>query len=299
MNDQSPAILVAVGHEPVGAALAFAAEEARLAGAPVRLAHVVRFPAVEPSTDLYDDVLSEADATLAAAAEQVRHLGASAVTVERIDRGAPVPDLASRAEGSRMVVLQHRRLSRLRRFFAGSTVKGLAARAGVPVVSVPEGWVPELRTPHVTVGVQDAQEAQTVLLAAFTEAALRRGRLTLVHATWLDNGFDIPVLVDPTERERARQHFSDEFTPLLEARAVEFPDVEVDVKVSFIRPTEALIDAAAASDLLVLGRRHHLMPRGSHLGPVARTVLDHAPCPVMFAPEQPSEHRSSGSRRVG
>ncbi|MGZ5398415.1 MAG: universal stress protein [Nocardioides sp.] len=301
MSDQSPAILVAVGHESAEAALVFAAAEALLVGAPVRLAHVVRFPAVEPYAELYDEVLSEADATLAAAADRVRHLGAGAlnVTVERIDRGATVADLADRAEESRMIVLQHRNLSTVRRFLTGSTVKGVAARAGVPVVSVPGSWKPVPRPPHVTVAVQDTHEAAVVLHAAFAEAALRGARLTMLHATWLDNGFDMPVLRDPVDRERAAQQIRDEFTPALASGSLEFPDVEVDVQVSFARPAEALVDAAAGSDLLVLGRRHHLLPLGSHLGPIARTVLDHASCPVMLAPEEQTDHASPPSRRAG
>ncbi|HRD59830.1 MAG TPA: universal stress protein, partial [Nocardioides sp.] len=44
-------------------------------------------------------------------------------------------------------------------------------------------------------------------------------------------------------------------------------------------------DAGDVSDLLVLGRRHHLLPLGTHLGPVARAALDHASCPVLITPE--------------
>jgi nucleotide-binding universal stress UspA family protein len=46
------------------------------------------------------------------------------------------------------------------------------------------------------------------------------------------------------------------------------------------------VEASERSDVLVLGRRHHLLPIGSHLGPVARAVLDRAQCPVLMAPEE-------------
>ena len=49
---------------------------------------------------------------------------------------------------------------------------------------------------------------------------------------------------------------------------------------------EAMLRATEGSDLVVLGRRHHLLPLGSHLGPVARGVLARSACPVLVTPEQ-------------
>ena len=54
-------------------------------------------------------------------------------------------------------------------------------------------------------------------------------------------------------------------------------------------PVEAVLDAAETCDLIVLGRRHHLLPLGSHLGPVARAALGHATTPVMITPELVNE----------
>ena len=46
---------------------------------------------------------------------------------------------------------------------------------------------------------------------------------------------------------------------------------------------------AESSQLLVIGRRHHLLPLGSHLGPVARAVLQHSTAPVLLNPESPRD----------
>jgi nucleotide-binding universal stress UspA family protein len=35
----------------------------------------------------------------------------------------------------------------------------------------------------------------------------------------------------------------------------------------------------------VIGRRHHLLPLGTHLGPVARAALAHSTCPVLITPD--------------
>ncbi len=56
------------------------------------------------------------------------------------------------------------------------------------------------------------------------------------------------------------------------------------------RPEEVLLDAAAASSLLVLARRDPRLPFGSHLGPVVRHVLERAGCPVMVV--EPMLHTS-------
>ena len=76
---------------------------------------------------------------------------------------------------------------------------------------------------------------------------------------------------------------------------------ELDGKVyaAFGAPWEApavaaVLDGAENSGLLVLGRRHHLLPLGSHLGPVARAAIDHAACPVYITPEAAGETKSNG-----
>lgn len=284
----SPAVLLAVGHDGASAGVAFAAREALLAGVPLHLVHVVRFAGIEPYAEAYDETLADADAVLAAATARARHLTDDAVTVraERIDRGALVPNLVRRADESRMIVLQHRRVGPLRRLVTGSTTKGVAARAGVPVVSLPEDWEAPEPSGRVTVAVQDSGEATSVLRTAHAEASLRSAHLTVLHASWLDDGADMLLNRDPEDRARTEARARGELAAPLATCAREFPDVEVDVAIRFVRPAEALVEAAVHSDLLVLGRRHHLMPLGSHLGPVARTVLDYSRCPVMLAPEE-------------
>jgi nucleotide-binding universal stress UspA family protein len=65
----------------------------------------------------------------------------------------------------------------------------------------------------------------------------------------------------------------------------EYAQVETLVRIQHAPRADAVLDAAGAADLLVLGRRHHLLPLGSHLGPVARAALDRASCPVLVVPE--------------
>ena len=297
MNQQPKPVLVAVGPDGADAAVAFAAEEAQLVEAPMHLVHVLQMHAAEAYAGAYGAgyayggrygaVLDGADAVLDTALRRARDLTDSRVpvTVERIDDGFVVARLVEHADRARLVVMEHRRLGHLRRLVTGSTVNGVAARAGVPVVSVPEGWAGTDGQMGVTVGVQDVHEAGPLLRTAFQEAAVRQAGLTVLHAWWIDNGFDI-VVAEQSELDQREAQTRRELEPMLAALASEFPTVLAHLQVRHAPATEALLDSAGPTELLVLGRRHHLLPFGSHLGPVARSVLAHAECPVLLAPEE-------------
>jgi nucleotide-binding universal stress UspA family protein len=73
--------------------------------------------------------------------------------------------------------------------------------------------------------------------------------------------------------------------------------VPVEVHVRRARPAEALIAASRDADLLVLGRHATTAPAGSHLGPVARSVVREACCPVLLT--RPRDlHLRAAARRM-
>jgi nucleotide-binding universal stress UspA family protein len=190
--------------------------------------------------------------------------------------------------GAQLLVLQHRALDRLHRLFTGSVVLGVARRSHVPVISVPEGWTarPDETPAVVTAAVQNPSEAPALLRVAFVEAKARGASLVVLHAWWLDSGYDV-VVVDDTVRADWNARSEQELEPVLKPLRAEFPDVDVTIQVRHAPPLEAVLDAAEVSDLVVLGRRHHRLPLGSHLGPVARGTIAHSTCPVLVTPELP------------
>jgi nucleotide-binding universal stress UspA family protein len=176
-------------------------------------------------------------------------------------------------------------MTRLERAFGSSTVLRLAGRAGVPVVSVPDGWRSDRSVAGVvTAAVQDAGEATALLRAGFEEAQARRAELVVLHAWWLASGYDV-VVVDDAMRDEYAAQFRQELEPVLATLRKQYPDVDVKVLVRHAPRVEAVLDAAEVSDLLVLGRRHHLLPLRSHLGPTARAALGRATSPVLLTPE--------------
>jgi nucleotide-binding universal stress UspA family protein len=290
MNQPEHAIVVGVPAEHGDAALTFAIEEARRSGSPVHVVHVLQIPAGEPYAGVYDGARDEARAVLEAAHARAVELagGGVPVTSELTDAGSVVGELVDRSVTARLVVMEHRDLSRLRRVFTGSRSNGVAARAYSAVVTVPASWRPaRSHDPVVTAAVQHVDEADDVLRAAYEEARERGADLVILHAWWLANGYD-DVVADEVFLEQREARFRAELAPALARLQARYPMVDTRVDVRHGPPVEAVLDAAAQSDLLVIGRRHHLLPLGSHLGPVSRAVIGRSPVPVLMTPEPES-----------
>jgi len=301
MNDHSPAVIACVSTDGAPSAIEYAAREALLADAPLHIIHVLRMPAVDAYAGVYGGVIEEADGAINEAVERARNLTDDRVriTTERVDDGAVVSHIVQRADHGRLVVLQHRRLSRARRLVTGSTVNAVAAKTTVPVVSVPEGWTLSHKEPVVTVGIQDGLEAPGLLRAGFEEARMRHARLNAIHTWWLDTDWE-PSTLDQEYRADRDASTRRELVPILDAIHVQYPGVKASLEVWNAPPADALLDAARESELLILGRRHHLLPLGSHLGPVARAILAHGDCPVYLTPEpHRAEHHVRGSNISG
>lgn len=301
MSRTSPAplpVLAAVALDGSDAAVDVAAHLAVLLGAPLHLVHVLDVPAVDAYAGSYGVVLEEVDAILHRAAERARLVVGDRVevTVERVDSGGLGPQLTARADRSRLAVLQHRHLSRTHRLVTGSTVAGLAAHTTAPVLSVPEGWQPDGHLPVVAVGVQDVEEAGHLLRLALDEADLHDARLVVTHAWWQPRGYDRAEL-DETYREEHLAGVRTALESALEPLRANYPDTDVTLDLRHAPPAETLVEVAADASLLVLGRRHHLMPLASHLGPTVRAVLHHSTCPVLLAPQVPvAEHHHTPTR---
>jgi nucleotide-binding universal stress UspA family protein len=281
MNTAKSAIVVAVGADD-DSALAFALDEARRTERPLHIVHVPQLSADEARAGARDIV----EAELADAVDQAAELAAGEVPVtgEVVDSGSEVDDLVHRGNVA-LLVVQHHALGRMRRMFAGSVAQGVVGRARVPVVSVPAGWTRDnTRPPVVTVGVQDMGEAPALLRVAFEQAQARKAALVVLHAWWLASRDDV-VMVDPAFSYEWSGRSRHEIERVLEPLSREFPFVDVSVRVRRSPPLSAVLAATEGSDLVVLGRRHHLLPLGSHLGPVARGVLARSACPVMITPE--------------
>lgn len=283
------AVVVGVGLDGAEAALTFAADEACRTHCPLHLVHVLQISGAEAYAGVLQGAIDVGDATVARGVDRARELvdGQVPVTAERVDDGWLVADLVDRASRGSVLVLQHRRQSSLHRLVTGSIVAGVASRCTVPVASVPEDWRPGASEPVVTVGVQDADEAEPLIRRGLVEAHARGARLEVLSA-WQGGGVNDSE-VERQVRADNETRITHALAPALAAACGEAPGVPVQLRLEHAVPAQALLAAGQSSQLLVIGRRHHLLPLGSHLGPTARAVLQHSTAPVLLNPESPRD----------
>jgi nucleotide-binding universal stress UspA family protein len=281
----APPVVVAVGHDDMRSAVRYGAEEALRAGCPLHLVHAVPVVPQGPETVLVtaEGVEKFGRESLALAAEQAEDVVHGLVpVVEVLHRGAPVPVLVRAAKEARLVVLEHRHLSRLARLVNRTIAGGVAAHTRVPVVAVPTGWKPSGGDPVVVVGVDVPERSSAVLAAATAQARVRGASLRVVHAWSLPDPYD-GLRISPEEQQRWTDRSRAEICSALDALGDLEVAIEADVRVRRGGAVEALMEATTDAELLVIGRHDPVLPVGSHIGGVARAVLREATCPVLLA----------------
>lgn len=281
----APRIVVGVGPEEVGSALAYAATEAVRIGCGIHLVHAVHVAGGGPEmAALLVDVEQWGRAVLVAAVARTEELVGGAVPVtSALVHGSPVAVLVEAGGSARLVVLEHRHLSRLSRVVNRTVAGGVAAHLRVPVVAVPSGWSTHTRDRGVVVaGVDEPARSEEVLRAAVDEAQARGATLRAVHAWPLSGAYE-DLVAEWEEPERWEARARAEVRAALDALDQGSVAAEAEVVVRAGRAAETLLLEAKDADLLVIGRHDPLVPIGSHIGPVARAVLREATCPVLLA----------------
>ena len=285
----SPVIVVGVGPEEVESALAFAAEEAVRARCGLHLVHALHVAPPGPEDILLSgvDVEKWGREALHIAAERAEDFVDGAVPVtQELRHGAPVQVLVDAGRSARMVVLEHRHLSRLSRIVNRTVAGGVAARLPVPVVAVPSGWTPSEGAKVVVAGVDVPERSDAVLRAAIAEARARGASLRVVHA-WAWPRYDANLPPRSEDHRRWADRSRAEVRAALDRMGDESVAMDADVQVHPGRVIEAILAASQDAELLVIGRHDPLVPVGSHIGPVARAVLREAGCPVLLASPRP------------
>lgn len=269
MDTTPGAIVVAVGGHGTTAAVEYAAGEALRRHRPVHLVHAV---------DPHDPDGAAAGSELLDEAVHLAHglLGELGLVTSSLVPGAPVTAVAHAAETADLVVVGRCPESRRTHPYVRSVTGGIGARVDAPVVSVPEGWAQRTGPSTVVAGVDEPEKRADVLGEAFSAASDRDARLLVLCTCWHPPQTHVN---DPGWTQRAE----DDVEHAIEQLRGSFPDVPVEVHVRNARAGEALIEASRHADLVVVGRHTSLLPSGSHLGPIARSVLREADCPVLLA----------------
>lgn len=222
-----------------------------------------------------------------------------AVASERAGKSAPAVRLSSevvhedaasalvaKGRNAFALVLGSRGLGGLAGLLLGSVSLAVAAHADCPVVVVRGGA--EHRNGRfgcVVVGVEDGEGSGTAVDFAFREAHVRRCRLLAVHAWSVPVGNPGPPGLSGYALQALDRPPAQVLADALRGPEQRYPDVPVSSEVVEGPARQALLNAAAGADLLVVGARRRHGHIGLQLGLVNHAVLHHAPCPTAVVPQ--------------
>jgi nucleotide-binding universal stress UspA family protein len=263
-------------------AVEWAAREAVLRGAPLRIVSAAALPprmifrAGPGEYDTVTDVISkDRDRALAAAAERAAAIAPSLLIDTDQLTGPPAEAVTESGSGALMLAVGSRGVGAFTAMVLGSVSRYAASHAPCPVVVVRDETAATRR--QVGVGIGDPDDCADSLTFAFEEARLREASLMAIHA-WHAPQID---LSRAGEAEAARQ-----LEGLLNDWRDKYPDVPVSQDVVRGHPGRALVGLSARADLVVIGR--HARQAGlPGPGSVRHAVLNHAHGPIAVVPTQP------------
>ena len=265
---------IVVGVDDVGnchAALSYATTEAVASECPLTLVHVLDAG--------YDDGQAP---DFTPAEEYVKQASDGQVSVQTSVRQGPVAKaLVEMSRTAALVVVEHRRLSRLRRHSSPSVAGRLAGRVRSRVVSVPEDWkIGRGSRRRIVVGVDAIdQDVDELLERAFARAARDDAGLLLIHAWSMASAYDDALVENKVEEEWSAT-YRRRLSARLDALQLGVGDSRVEISVVHRPAAKALIELSDRADLLMLGRGRTVHPLLHGLGSVPRAVLEDSRCPV-------------------
>jgi len=143
--------------------------------------------------------------------------------------------------------------------------------------------------PGIIVGVDGSDNSRHALEWAIREAAVRHTPLTVLNVHQAVAGYwGGPVLYpgDQDLAEKAREKAQEETDSTLEKFDPESRPSSVTVRAVTGLPAEALLEAAADADMLIVGSRGAGGFKRLLMGSVSTQVTHHAPCPVVVIPAE-------------
>ncbi|GAA3232348.1 universal stress protein [Pseudonocardia petroleophila] len=160
------------------------------------------------------------------------------------------------------------------RVLVSSVALDVSTRAACPVVVVRGGPVP----PHgpVLVGVDTVEGDAPALTVAFCDARRHGGRVAVLHSRAVATAPVLPAAELAADIE-ARNRLCGELSPW----TARFPDVPVEVSVVHDLPATALLRAAEGARLLAVGTRGHGAYARALFGSTSREVLRRSPVTVV------------------
>jgi len=267
-------------------AVRYGAEEALLRGCDLHLFHAFGWPLLHPPSGAEHDraELGPRGAMLNLLAQTARNIERPRLSVHsHLVDGSPGGVLVAASHKADLLVVGHRGLGGFIGLLAGSVGVQVAGHANCPTVVV--RGAAGLRKGPIVLGVDGSPGAYAAADAAFAQAYRRGSELLVVHrqppspgrvgARAVAAGHN-PHLATVEAIARAVRGIADRYSAVSWSAEVRHGDSA---------PT-ALMAAAEEmrAGLLVVGKRGFGGFRAMILGSTSRTLIEHAPCPVMVVP---------------
>jgi nucleotide-binding universal stress UspA family protein len=282
-----PIVAASDGSEESLQAVDWAAREAVLRGAPLRIVSAAgllpRMVGSQGHSDyetVSDVIRDENDYALTAATARAAKVAPDLlIDADHLD-GGPADAVTAAGSGALMLVVGSRGVGAFAAMILGSVSRYAATHAASPVVVVRE----EIGAAHrqVGIGIGGLEGNTAALTFAFEEAALRNATLMAVHA-WDTPRSDVQraavALARPGD-EILEANASRQLDNLLDEWRDKYPGVQVSHDVVRGHPGRVLSGLSARADLVVLGR--HTAHHGP--GAVIHAVLNHAHGPIVTVP---------------
>ena len=195
-----PVVVGVDGSPESKVAVDWAARDASLRGAPLKLVHVLNppivmaFPEVPMPSGYLDWQESQGRAVLDAAIATAREAAADIDVSAEMISGPSIPTMVEQSREAALLVVGCRGRGALARGLLGSVSTGLVHHAFCPVAVIrdEDPMMPHPSKAPVVVGVDGSPASEHALEVAFEEASLRGVDLEAVHAWNDDSVFEFP-----------------------------------------------------------------------------------------------------------
>ena len=290
-NTAKPVVVGVDGSPSALHAVRWAAREASLRGAPLRLVHIghiepVRHPRqISPPPEYQAAILEQGEHFLAEAAEAARTTVPDLAVTTDVHTGKVVDAMVNESKHAALMVLGSRGLGGVGSLLLGSVAVALSAHGHCPIVVThsPARDAVLVADGPVVVGVDSSELSDEAVTFAFEAAAAREAPLLAVHTYDVEVAGSWTAQLESIDWDQLQaqeeKHFEERIAPWRE----KYPHVETRTLVVRDRPAHALLEHTTGAQLVVVGSRGRGAFTGLGLGSVSQTVLHHADCPVAVA----------------
>jgi nucleotide-binding universal stress UspA family protein len=288
----TPVIVGFDGSTTASSAIRYGAAEAAQRGCALRIVHAFGWPVIFPPFHAAYDQNARGPraamfALLAQATRDVKLEHPHLTVTTRIVDGSPGGVLVDASRDAQLLVVGHRGIGGFAGLLAGSIGLQVAGHARSPVAVVRDDTF--LLDAPVMAGIDGSAPALAAAGEAFALAHRRGVELFLAH-------HHQPSTMPASGSTGGEPSLTGGTAQAVHEISGRYANVKYRIEaVPGATAAEALIDAAqrVSAGLLVVGSRGHSQLRGIVMGSTSRSLIEHAPCPVMVVPTTVQTHEQT------